>query len=94
MNQMGHVFNGFAIQGQEICNKDSKTSLFKLTNNNNYKRLEPYLDKGFLIFVVYFGSTNFRIFFIRSLSQLVSLVLEVDNCCRKVLRLQFITFLT
>lgn len=62
MNQMGHVFNGFAIQGQEICNKDSKTSLFKLTNNNNYKRLEPYLDKGFLIFVVYFGSTNFRIF--------------------------------
>lgn len=66
----------------------------KVTNNNNYKRLEPYLDKGFLIFVVYFGSTNFRIFFIRSLSQLVSLVPEVDNCCRKVLRLQFITFLT
>lgn len=29
MNQMGHVFNGFAIQGQEICNNDSKTSLFK-----------------------------------------------------------------
>lgn len=66
----------------------------KVTFNNNYKRLEPYLDKGFLIFVVYFGSTNFRIFFIRSLSQLVSLVPEVDNCCRKVLRLQFITFLT
>lgn len=98
MNQMGHVFNGFAIQGQEICNKDSKTSVqvleIKVTNNNNYKTLEPYLDKGFLIFVVYFGSTNFRIFFIRSLSQLVSLVPEVDNCCRKVLRLQFITFLT
>lgn len=94
MNQMGHVFNGFAIQGQEIGNKFVQVLEIKVTNNNNYKRLEPYLDKGFLIFVVYFGSTNFRIFFIRSLSQLVSLVLEVDNCCRKVLRLQFITFLT
>lgn len=44
MNQMGHVFNGFAIQGQEICNKDSKTSVqvleIKVTNNNNYKTLE------------------------------------------------------